>query len=189
MLEFLRLSIHQTNAQIGIQTQAADQDIHSQKGDLSIQQSPAKMEMESPAGELEIDSSAAWTALGVGPHLEWMNSIYSQSKSVVLQAIAKIVEDGNRMAQITNHQDAFADLALDVFQRENPIEYAGEPSCLNVKVQYRAHSPIINIEPQKTEIQYTPNKPEVQYHPGSVDVYVKQKNSIDIQVSQYDWYK
>ncbi|BBH23906.1 hypothetical protein Back11_52510 [Paenibacillus baekrokdamisoli] len=188
-MEFLRLSIHQTNAQIGIQTQLAGQDIHSRAGDLSIQQPPAKVEMESPAGELEIDSSEAWAALGKGPHLEWLNSIYSQSKSVALQAIAKMVEDGNRMAQITNHQNAFADLAQDVYQRKNPIEYAGEPSYFNVKVHYQSHSPIINIEPQKAEIQYSPNKPEVQYNPGSVDVYVKQKNAIDIQVSQYDWYK
>jgi hypothetical protein len=189
ILEFLRLSIHQTSAEIGVQTQGANQNIRSPRGDLSIQQKPANVEMESPAGQLEIDSSAAWAALGVGPHLEWMNSIYSQSKGVVLQAIAKTVEEGNRMAQITNHQDAFADLASRVFPLTDPIDYLGDPSYFNVKVRYTPRAPIINIEPQKAEIQYTPHKPEVVYNPGNVGIYMKQMNSIDIQVSQYDWYK
>jgi hypothetical protein len=188
-MEFLRLSIHQTFGQIGIQTQLASQDIRSPRGDLSIQQPSAKMDIQSPRGELEIDSSAAWAALGKGNHLEWMSSIYSQCKSVALQAIAKTVEDGNRMARITNHQNAFADLASDVYQRVNPIVYAGEPSYFNVKMQYTPRAAIINIEPQKAEIQYTPSKPEIQYNPGSVDIYMMQMNSIDIQVSQYDWYK
>jgi hypothetical protein len=188
-MELQRLSIHQTYGQIGIQTHLASQDIHSSSGDLSIEQPSAKMDIQSPHGELQIDSSAAWAALGVGSNLQWMNSIYSQSKSVVLQAIAKIVKDGHRMSQITNHQNAFADIAKDVFERTNPIQYAGEASYMNVKINYEAKAPIINIEPQKPEIQYTPQKPEVQYNPGSVDIYIKQMNSIDIQVSQYDIYK
>ncbi|MEB3102343.1 DUF6470 family protein [Ferviditalea candida] len=185
----LRLSIRQTYAQIGIRTHRASQDIHSNKGDLSIQQPQAKMDIQQPGGELTIDSSAAWTALGIGPNLEWTNFIYSQSKSIALQAIARIVEEGNRMAQITNPRNAFADLAKDVYFRENPVEYVGEASYFNVKVHYQPRAPIINIEPQKPQIQYTPNKPEVQYNPGSIEMYLQQKNSINIQVSQYDLYK
>ncbi|RAP73935.1 DUF6470 family protein [Paenibacillus montanisoli] len=187
-MELPRLSIHQTYAKIGIQTQAASLDIQSPPGELSIQQPQAKMEIESSRGELEIDSSEAWAALGMGSNLEWLNSIYSQCKSIALQAIAKIVEDGNRMAQITNPNNAFAELARDAFQRKNPIQYVGEASVDHVRLHYRAHAPIINIEPQLPLIEYTAHKPEIQYHPGSVEVYLKQKNSVEIRVSEYDKY-
>jgi hypothetical protein len=188
-LELQRLSIHQTYGQIGIETHIASQDIHSSSGELTIEQPSAIMDIKSPHGELQIDSSAAWAALGTGNHLDWMSSIYSQSKSVVLQSIAKIVRDGHRMSQITNHQNAFADLAKDVLERTNPIQYVSEASLFNVKLIYNPQAPVINIEPQKAEITYTPQKPDVQYHSGSVYIYLKQMNSIDIQVSQYDIYK
>jgi hypothetical protein len=189
-LNDVRLSIRQTYAQIGITTHSASQDIRSPLGDQSIRQPQAKVDIQQPPGELTIDSTAAWMALGQGPHLEWMNVIYSQMDSVALQAIAKMVEDGNRMAQITNPQDAFADIASEATLLSNPIQYVGEASTLNVKMDYKANVPIIHIEPQQPQIQYIPRKPEVQYNPGSVDIYLKQRNSIDIRVvSRYDQYQ
>jgi len=185
----MRLSIHQTNAQIGIQTNLASTDMKSPRGDLSIEQHPAVMEIESPPGELEIDSSAAWDALSLGGHLTLMNFIYSQIPGVFMQALAKKVEDGNRMAQITNSNNAFAEIASRYREESMPIQCVGDASFLNVKMQYYANPPSINIEPQKADIEYTPIKPQVEYNPGNVEVYIQQRNSIDIQVSQYDWYQ
>jgi hypothetical protein len=185
----LRLSIHQTFAQIGIHTNWATVDMHSPQGDLQIQQPKAKVEMHSSPGQLQIDSTAAWEALAKGPILELNNRIYSQMKNVALQAIAKIVEDGNRMAQITNPSNAFADIARDAVQSEVPIEYVGEAAYNNVKIHYEPQKADIRIEPQKPIIQYTPQKPDLQYNPGNVDVYLRQRQSIQITVTQYDLYK
>ncbi|MFC5700881.1 DUF6470 family protein [Cohnella faecalis] len=185
----LRLSIRQTNAQIGINTQWASQDRQAPLGEQSIRQPMAKMDIRQPMGELTIDSTAAYIGLGQGPHLQFMNSIYSQSESVLLQAIAKIVADGNRMAQITNPNNAFAEIASRAIPTSSPYQYLGDASCLNVKINYKANAPIINIEAQSPQIEYTPRSPEVQYNPGSVEIYLKQRNSIDIQVTQYDLYQ
>jgi hypothetical protein len=189
-MELLRLSIHQTYAQLGIQTHSASQEIHSPAGELSIMQPSAKMEIQSPQGELHIDSSAAWAALGHGNHLEWMNMIYSQTKSIVLQAIARTAQEGSRMAQITSPDNAISEIAKERFiNNHNTIQYTGQPAYDNVKVSYESHKPVIRIEPQQAQIEYTPHKPEIQYNPGAVDIYIKQMNSIDIQVSHYDYYK
>lgn len=188
-MNLLRLSIHQTYGQIGIETKLASTDIHSPMGELSIEQQPAQMDFRSERGELQIDSSAAWDALGTGSHMGMMNRIYSQIPSLVLQSIAKTVEDGNRMAQISNHANAFAEIAQGALQSENPIEYVGPASNLNVKINYEPRPAVTNVEPVKPEIHYTPMKPQVQYNPGQVDIYMKQMNSIDIQVTNYDWYK
>ncbi|MFC0212907.1 DUF6470 family protein [Paenibacillus chartarius] len=182
----LRLSIRQTFGQIGIQTNEGSVSMESTRGEMQIQQPPAKVEMQSPAAVLTIDSSAAWDALGVGPNLATMSRIYSQSSSIALQAIAKIVADGNRMAQITNPNNAFAELAADVFERESPIQIAGEPGYNNVKVQIEAQKPTIDIQAQKPVIQYTPGNVNIQYTPGNVDIYMRQQNSIKISVSRYD---
>ncbi|SCW58555.1 hypothetical protein SAMN04487970_101792 [Paenibacillus tianmuensis] len=185
----LRLSIRQGFGQIGIETQNASVDIRSPMGQLSIDQQPAQMDFHSEPGELLIDSSAAWSALGSGPHMEWLNSIYSQIPNIVLQGIAKIVEDGNRMAQITNPRNAFAELAQNALSNESSIEYVGPASYFNVKIQYEPKPAVTHIEPVKPDIQYTPMKPEFEYNPGRVEVYLKQRNWIDIQVTTYDWYR
>lgn len=188
-MHLMRLSIHQTFGQIGIQTQSASQSIHSPSGDLSIRQPSADMQIESPPGQLTIDSSAAWDALGKGGNLAWSSRIYSQSKDLLLQAIAKTAADGQRMADILSPGNPFAEIARsDALSDPPSVSYTGPAGYSNVKVNYEPQEAVIQITPRQPEIAYTPNKPEVQYNPGSVDIYLQQRNSIDIQVSEYNMY-
>lgn len=187
-LNLLRLSIQQTYAQIGMNTQQASLSLSHRSSELTIDQEPAQMEIEQPNGQLAVDSSAAWAALAKGGNLEWKQSIYSQAKEVVLQAIAKKVEDGNRMAAIHTKSDAIAELAMDAIGYRLPVQYAGAPSYTNVKVNYTAEAAKVTIIPQKADIQYQPAKLEGQYERGDVNIYVKQRQSIAIEVSPYNWY-
>lgn len=186
-MQLLRLSIHQTYGQIGIETHWASQEIESPPGQLSIHQEPARMSIHSEPGTLTIDSSDAWAAYAKGGHLRWENYIYSQMKEVVLRGIAKIVEDGKRMADITNPTNAFADLAKD-WMEGSGINYVEPASLDNVKIDYQPHQTQIEIQPQKADIEYEPQKPNIQYIPGDVSIYLRQKQSIDIHVSEYNWY-
>lgn len=188
-MELLRLSIRQNFARLGIETQPGELNIRQQKGEQIIHQNPAEMSIENGRGELLIDASDAYSALGVGPHLEWNSRIYSQMYNIALQSIAGIVEDGNRMAQITNSRNAFADIAKQKATQRPVISYTTEASVLNVKMEYIHHPAQIEITPQKAEIEYIPQKAEINYNRGNTNIYLKQKNSIDIQVSQYDWYR
>ncbi|MFE5324114.1 DUF6470 family protein [Paenibacillus sp. NPDC056579] len=185
----LRLSIRQTYSQLGITTTNAKVEIESPRGEQSIDQKPAKIEIEAPPGRLTVDSSEAWAALGRGSHLEWMSSIYGQMQGVVMQNISGIVEDGNRMADISNPNDAIADIAYSNFRPKSLLNFQGSPSFTNVRVQFEANDPTINIEPQKADIEFISQKPQIQYTQGNVELYLRQKNSINIYVSEYDLYK
>lgn len=184
-----KISIRQTFGQIAIQTQNASQEMHSQAAQLSVKQPEGTLEIHSQPGDLNIDSSAAWSALGVGPNLDWMSMIYSQGKSIALQGIARIVAEGHRMAQITNPQNPFAEIAKQDYRAPNPVQYTTAPSYTNVKINYQPHPAEITGVPHPVELQASSPQLDVQYNPGSVSVYMKQQNNIDIQVSQYDWYK
>lgn len=185
-MNLLRLSIHTTDAAIGIKTQNARQEIKSPPGILTIDQNPPQMSIHSEDGDLYIDQSDAWAAYGLGGNLRWQNQIYSHSKQLALRGIARIVEEGKRMADILSGS-AIADLARD-WRRGTGISYVEPASYFGVKVSYTPHPTEIEITPQPVEIHFEPQKPIVQYTPGDVQVYVKQKESIDIRVSQYDWY-
>lgn len=186
-MHFLRLSIHTTNAELGIETRNARQEIKSPPGILSIDQKPPEMNIHSQDGVLSIDQSDAWAAYSLGGNLRWQNHIYSQSKDIALRGIARIVQDGKRMADITNPRSAFADLARD-WNNGTGINYTESPTYFGVKVHYEPQPVQIDIEPQPADIHFEPQKPIVQYIPGDVNIYLKQKESIDMRVSEYNWY-
>ncbi|MBD3920822.1 hypothetical protein H8B09_18795 [Paenibacillus sp. PR3] len=186
----LRLSIRQTYAAIGIHSEPSRLEINSSPGEQAIEQPAAKMEFESTSSKLTIDSTEAWHALGHGPNLEWNSGIYSQMPSIFLQQLARKVEEGRRMADITNPRSAFADLAKDALFRSNPVNYQIKaPGYNNVKVEYEPGTVHTEIEASAVQIDYTPHRPEIKAQRGNFEIYMRQKNEINIQVTPYDWYK
>lgn len=185
----LRLSIRQTYAAIGMETERAQQQMESLPGEQTIHQQPAVMNFESTAAQLTVDSSEAWQALGVGPNLDWNSRIYSQMQSIFLEGLAQQVAEGRRMMDTSNPRSAFADLAKDALFRPNPVNYqVGTPDFNNVRVHFSEAQVMTKIEPSQVEISYTPHKPTITASQGKLDIYLRQKNSIDINVISYDWY-
>lgn len=186
----LRLSIRQTFAAIGIESKPAQQRIVSPRGDLQIEQPPARMDFASEPGKLQIDSTQAQHALLKGPNLEWSSYIYGQMKQVFLQLLAEKVQEGNRMAQITVPTSAFAEIARNKVFKKNPVQYQpAVPSNDNVRLSYEPGKVSTSIEPSRPEISYTPRKPQIEVDRGRLDIYLRRRNSIDIQVSTYDLYR
>lgn len=185
----LRLSIRQTYAAIGIESDPATQQMKSPRGDLQIQQSAAKMNFSSEPARLQVDSSEAQHALARGPNLEWNSYVNGQMKAVFLKQLADKVEEGNRMADITNSANAFADIARANVFKQNPVNYQpAVPDIDNVKLSYEPGQVHTEIDPSPADIQYTPRKPEILAQLGKTDIYLRLKNSIDIQVTTYDLY-
>lgn len=186
----LRLSIRQTYAVIGMSSQPAQQLMDASHGEQQIVQPQAQMDFATTPSQLQIDSSEAWQALGKGPHMEWNQRLFGQMKSVFLQQLAQTVDEGNRMAQITNPKNAFAEIAKSTVGNQSPVNYIlGTPNVDNVKVTYTPGGVTTAIEPSPIEIQYTPVKTDIQVEPGKLDIYLRQKNSISIDVTTYDWYR
>jgi hypothetical protein len=186
----LRLSIRQTYAAIGMDSKPARQIMDASPGDQKIIQPQANMDFSSTPAKLEINSSEAWLALGKGPHLEWNQRLYGQMKSIFLQQLAQTVAAGHRMAQITNSKNAFAELARESVDSQNPVNYVlGTPDFDNVEVNYSPGQVSTNMEPSPIEINYTPIKTDIQVEQGKLDIYLRQKNSISIEVTTYDLYK
>ncbi|MFF2483657.1 DUF6470 family protein [Paenibacillus sp. NPDC058071] len=186
----LRLSIRQTYAAIGMESIQSQQSIRSYRGDQQIEQPSAEMNFKRTPSQLQIDSSEAWGALAKGPHLEWNRQLYSQMKSVFLQGLAQKVQEGHQLAQITNKRNAFADIAKSRSMAGNPVEYVTEtPGYDNVRLSYSSGDIETEIIPSPVRYDYTPRKPDIQVEQGKVDIYLRQKNSISIDVTTYDWYK
>lgn len=187
-MNLLRLSIRQNFASIGIETNRARLDIESPPGDLEIQSSPSVMKANTDKEKLTIDSSRAWMALGKGNHMEWLKLILSQMNQEFLLNVSRIVEEGNQLANFTKPGSSIPDMVVQRIQEKSSIQYAGEASSANVDVQYTPAKVDLEWSPQKIDINYTPQHPRASYVDGRVDVYIKNKNSLTMWVSDYDTY-
>ncbi|PYI51178.1 DUF6470 family protein [Paenibacillus flagellatus] len=176
-----QIQISQQYARIGIDADLGRYEMKQPRPTFELEQPQATMEMRQPLGELEIDQSKAWDALGRANILVVMNRIYSQARDIALQGIAKIVEDGNRMAAINKTSaDAIPELASDVTVSFPDFQYAGEAAFDNVDIQYTARKPEVRITPGQIKLNTHPNPPEVEYFRGKLDIYMQQYNKVEI---------
>lgn len=188
-MEFLRLSIRQTMGRNGMESRPGQSEIRSPSGQLDITSPSAHVQIRQPNGELHIDSSAALRALALGGPIETGEMLTQQANERAMQAIARIAQKGDRMAQITNKNDAVADLAMNAMEDDTEgLRVTGPASYTNVSLKYIPHAAEIEIAAQHPRIEYTPSRSEINYTPGNLKIYVDQMNSIRMWVSSYDLY-
>lgn len=185
-LSIPQIQIRQQNAQIGINADLGVLDIKQPKATFEITTERPVMEIHAEKGVLYIDSSKAWDALGHGPALETMNKIYSRVHEVAMQGIAKIVEDGNRLAAIQCGGNAIAEIAKEKGAEFFEFEFMGDASSGNVSMHYVPGNLDIQVEQGKVNITSHPNRPEINYTRGKLDIYMMQYPKVEIIPPQID---
>ncbi|MCM3288570.1 DUF6470 family protein [Paenibacillus sp. MER 180] len=183
-----RIRIEQQFAQIGLNTTQGRLEVQSPKGELEIQRAQTQMTNNVEPGSLNIDSSDAWMALGKGKHLNWLKLVYSQMDQQYLNNLGSIVEEGNRLAKFSDGSNAIAEIASQRFQETSLVQYTGEASYNNVKLEYKPSRNDMSWTSGNTDIQYKSYKPEVSYSMGEVKTYMRQQNWIKFDVHLVDKY-
>jgi hypothetical protein len=181
-----QIQIRQQPALLAIDADLGTQDIKQPAPTYEMSTERPKLEIRQPRGELKIDQSRAWDALGQGPILEAMNRIYSGSKNVALQGLARIVENGNRLGDLRYRGNPIADMAEQVRFERLELDYYGEASYDNVDIHYTAHKPEISVEEGKIHVNVHVNPPEINYNRGKLDIYMKQYQKIEITFPEID---
>ncbi|WP_201305401.1 DUF6470 family protein [Paenibacillus puerhi] len=187
MVSFPHIQIRQTPALIGIDADLGTQDIRQPRATFEMTTERPQQEIRQPRGELEIDQTKAWDALGRGPVLESFNRIYSQAHQIAMQGIARIVENGNRLAQIHLKTNAIADNAEQIRYNFSEFDIVGEASYDNVDIFYTARRPEINVIDGKVNLQTHPNRPEYEYYRGKLDIYMQQYPKVEITPPEIDY--
>lgn len=136
------------------------------------------MDIRQPRPELEINQHEAWRAYNGGTALEMNRQIYTELPALFLEALAKRVEQGNRMAQFHLPGNSIAEIYGQDWKRDPFVEFRAPASFDNVSVHVEPHRPEINIEPVKPLITSKQHSPGIEYNPGYLNVYVKQYDSI-----------
>ncbi|MEK0313764.1 DUF6470 family protein [Cohnella sp. 56] len=175
-----QIQIQQTYAQLGIDADLGTQHIEQPRPTFEMEQPRAKLEIQSPNGRLEIDQSKAWDALGLGGHLNVMNNIYSMAPQIALQGLARIVDEGNRMADLTNPGNPFAEFAMDWRRTFDEFDFRGPAAYNNVSVNYVPGNLSIEASASPVQLRTAVNAPILSYDRGKLDIYMQQYGSVQI---------
>jgi uncharacterized protein YhjY with autotransporter beta-barrel domain len=185
MLPIPQIQINQQYGQLGINADLGTFDMQQPRPTMEITTTRPKLEQQTTPGLMTIDQSKAWDAMAIGPHLEVMNRIYSQAKDIALQGVARIVQEGNRLADIL-HGNAIADIAANYKFEFSEFDFAGPSSFLNVSTRYIPAHTDLEVQDGSIQMNTQVNKPQVNYNRGKLDIYMLQYPKVVITPPQID---
>ncbi|MED3624010.1 DUF6470 family protein [Neobacillus thermocopriae] len=180
-MQIPQLQINQVPARIGIRTIPPVQEIQQKPADLSIKQTKATMTIDRKPSRLEIDQEQAWNELNVKRLSVLSKDMTEYSRQVGLEAIAQIAQEGDQLAAIEKNNNAIVDIAIEKgLPLPADFNIAFIPSHGSVKINYIPTELHIHWKLGGAEINAVQNKPIHHYTPGKVEIYLRQKQNLDI---------
>lgn len=186
MIAFPHIQIRQQYAKLGFDADPATMEQKQPKATFEMRYVKPKLDIVSPRGDLQIDQSKAWDAYGRGGHLAMMNRIYKEAHNVVMQGIARRVEQGNRLWAIHKGGNAIKENAKELVFQFPEFEYEGPAAYDNVDIHYTAQKPQINVERGRVELNTQVNRPELSVQRGKLDMYMQQYAKVEIIPPELD---
>lgn len=175
------LSITTVKGQIGIETTNAYLDMRQPKGEQSIRQIKPQMMIDRQLPKVIIDQSQPFAEAGRKPWSQVAAEYAQLGRQQALEGIARIVDDGNRMAMIQRKMpEAIPEIAFkNSMPKQHEFNFAVIPTS-RPKIDVTGY---LNIQWQLggVEHSYTPRRPEADYRPGKVDIYMKQYPKTEIR--------
>jgi len=180
------IQIQQTPALLGIDADLGQQELQQPRATQELRQVRPELRIEQPQGKLEINQDRAWDALGLGNNLETMNKIYSMAKDIAMRGLAKIVENGNRMASIHIKANPFAEFGKDWRKTFPEFDFRGPASFLNVSMQFTPGRLSVEVTPGRVEARAEVNAPIHHYTRGKLDLHMLQYGKVEITPPMID---
>ncbi|WP_010278713.1 DUF6470 family protein [Paenibacillus senegalensis] len=174
------IEIRQQHAKLGMQSELGRNFIKQSRADMEIHTTRPELVMESSRSELTIDQGSAWASLGKDHPFNLNQRIYSQCQDIVLQGIARRVEEGNRMAAIHTGEHVFAELARERAFQEAGIEPRAPLAYPSVAIEYKPGNTSIQVKEGSYQLHVQPHRPQIDYEPGKLNIYMLQYQSVEI---------
>ncbi|MGM7702916.1 DUF6470 family protein [Pseudalkalibacillus sp. Hm43] len=182
-MKIAQIQIQSQPALIGLKTRNAIQEIKQPKAEQTIQQPKAELKINTTKGSLTIDQTQAWNDMDLKSVNVRMRAAAQLGRSGVLEGIARRAQQGDQLMKIEDGGHPIPEQA-----RTNSGDGMKEwnigwiPSAGSVKIHYQPAEVQIDIKANKPVIETIAKKPEHIYQPGKTEVYLRQENSLKINV-------
>ncbi|MEO3947271.1 DUF6470 family protein [Gorillibacterium sp. CAU 1737] len=180
MVAIPAIQIQQQYARIGMEANPGRLNIRQPSAELEIRTTPAEFSVQSAAGRLDINQERAWDALGAKNILSTLDRIFGEARNVAWDHVAKIVQEGDRLADLVTSENTLAELGKEEALKFREFNYLTEASSGNVAMNYTPTPVSIEASPGGVSIHVEAHRPEVEYIRGKLDIYVAQQAMLSI---------
>lgn len=176
------LEMRQTSAKIGINTKQATLEQRQAPATLSIEQPKGNLSMETVAARLEIDSTQAMIEAGRIPAFESVQRYAEYGRQMGQQAVGRAASEGDQLMRIEQGDNAVARVAKSRDMPPAEVTTLGFiPRSLNrVKINYTPSEVRVDYTAEKPRIEVQINRPELNVTEGTVDIYLREQNQLDM---------
>lgn len=178
----LQLQVNHTWPQIAVNRTPARLEVENPGYTLNMSVTQAKVRVEATLPKITIDQSQCFAEAGLKGVAALREELVSIARSAMLASISRIVDQGNQLADIPNAYGAIPDQAysnaFDQFDKEFDI---GTIPRSRPRIEVQEGRLDIQVTPGEVRNQTAVQAPVLRYQKGSVEVYLKQKPSIEVR--------
>jgi hypothetical protein len=176
-----QIRLQQTHAKIGLRITQPVQELQQKPAELSIKQESAKMSIENKPSQLRIDDEQFWNDLGYKSIPTLSQESVQHGRETVLDYIATKAQEGDQLGKIEHKSDAIVGIVTEkLLPQKADFNIGFIPSPGSVKIQFTPAEIHIDWKKGGADIQVTPNKVEHNYTPGKTEVYLQQRQQLQI---------
>lgn len=183
-MQLPRLELTNTMTQIGIEQQRATVSMRQPKADVKMNQPQPDVEYIKTKSQLEIDQTVAFADANLKHPFRMVREAAARARQDVLKGLAEEAAEGDRLMKIEYHnQNVIQQIAREESEpTPKQFNIGFMPSSAGkVKIFYQPSSIEIKVNRGNFNIDITPNYPTIKFNPGDLQIYLKQKASLQIQ--------
>ncbi|MBB6216414.1 hypothetical protein HNQ80_002514 [Anaerosolibacter carboniphilus] len=176
------LRITSTPALIGINTIPWKVEIQQPKADVELNTQHPKVEIHSEQVQVQIDQSKCFSEAGLKPISELSKENADLGHQKVMEGIARRVRQGHELAAIHKGGNPIASHAAENAFHLDDKEFTFDliPKS-RPKIDFIGGTVDINVIEGKVDMEVQVNKPIIDFTRGKVEIYLRQRNSIQIE--------
>ena len=177
------LKITSTPALIGIQTNHGKLEIQQPKADMELNIEHPRLEIYSELGQIHIDQYQCFAESGLKNVFDLTLDMTAFAKQKFAQAVARIVRQGDDyVASLHRKTDM-----IPIHAKENALSRnSSEFNMVTMprsrpKIDFSGGTVDINVIEGRVNLQVNVNKPIINANRTKVDIYLRQRNSVNIE--------
>ena len=176
------LRITTTPALIGIDRTPGGFDMRQPKADMELNIEHPKVEIRTEHGQVRIDQSQCFSEAGLKSFSELTADNAAFARQKVMQTIEKIGRQGDELMAIEAKYDPIPGQAEEnAFTWDDVVFNFDLIPKSRPKVDFVGGTVDIQVKEGRVNLQVQVNKPIINYTPTKLDIYLRQKNSINIE--------
>lgn len=176
-----QIRMESTFAKIGMETSRGNLQIEQRHADMSIEQPRPEMVVDRRPPRLSIDQTQAFEDVNLKSAFRMTEDAARQGYQQVMNMIATKSQEGDELMMIENGFKAMQSQAeRNSLPPQADFNIGWIPSYNSVKINYDPGDTNIRWNIRTVNIEVAPNRPIINYYPGKTDIFLAQKNSLNI---------